>query len=335
MTCSPQKSSASSPAREPLLEVRGLRVHFETERGVARAVDGVDLTLFRGERFGLVGESGSGKSTLLLSLLRMIRPPGRIVDGVARLADTDLLQLGEEEMRQMRLKRVAMIPQGAMSSLNPVMRVGEQIRLAMTAHVDESIDDEQIGDLLDRVGLATSAARLYPHELSGGMKQRVCIAIAISLSPQLILADEPTSALDVVVQRRILQILSSLQAELGATVLLVGHDMGLMAQSVERLGIMYGGQIVEVGTVEEIFAAPRHPYTRLLIDSIPRFGERGNFRPIPGVPMSLLQPPTGCYFHPRCPDVMERCRVLAPASTEKEEGHHVSCWLHSPESVDV
>ena len=322
-------------ARDTLLVLHDLRVHFETERGIARAVDGVDLTLYRGERFGLVGESGSGKSTLLLSLLRMIREPGRIVAGSAHLEGTDLLQLDEETMRQTRLQRVAMIPQGAMNSLNPVMRVGEQIRLAITEHDEGSVAEERMDDLLRRVGLPAATSGLYPHELSGGMKQRVCIAMAISLSPQLILADEPTSALDVVVQRRIMQTLAGLQNELGATVLLVGHDMGLMAQSVERLGIMYGGNIVEVGTVEEIFAAPKHPYTRQLIDSIPVFGERRDFRPIPGGAMSLLEPPTGCYFHPRCPEGMDRCRALAPDLRDTAEDHQVACWLPHQDSIDV
>ena len=276
----------------------------------------------------IAGGSGSGKSTLLLSLLRMIRPPGRIVEGVALIEGDDLLSMDDEQMRQTRLARVAMIPQGAMNSLNPVMRVGDQIRLAMVDHGERDVDAERLGTLLQHVGLPPSAGGLYPHELSGGMKQRVCIAMAISLSPQLILADEPTSALDVVVQRRIMQTLHRLQEELGATVLLVGHDMGLMAQSVERLGIMYGGRLVEVGTVEEVFSAPRHPYTRLLIDSIPAFGERGQFRGIPGVAMSLLQPPSGCYFHPRCPDVLDRCRTQSPAPHTAADGHCVACWLH-------
>jgi peptide/nickel transport system ATP-binding protein len=325
-------------AAKPVLEIRGLQVHFETRRGLARAVNDVDLSLYEGERFGLVGESGSGKTTLLLSLLRMIKKPGRIAAGEARLDGVDLMGLSAEEVRRVRLAQVAMIPQGAMNSLNPVLCIGDQIGLAMAEHGVELQGDERrvrIETLLDRVGLRSEVARLYPHELSGGMKQRVCIALAICLSPRLILADEPTSALDVVVQRRIMQTLRQLQLDLGATVLLVGHDMGLMAQFVDRLGIMYGGRLVEVGSVEEVFHQPRHPYTRLLIDSIPSFANRGEFRGIPGVAMSLLNPPSGCHFHPRCPEVMDRCREACPDLLDVGAGHRVACLLDetAPEAL--
>ncbi|MGB0605239.1 MAG: ABC transporter ATP-binding protein, partial [Candidatus Latescibacterota bacterium] len=257
--------SESVNNREPLLDISGLEVHFETRRGIARAVNEVDLTLYKGERFGLVGESGSGKTTMILALLRMIKTPGFIAGGKAVFDDgTDLLALNAEQVRQTRLKRVAMVPQGAMNSLNPVIRIGEQMMLTMREHGEEGERDElmaRVVGLLEKVGLKPEAASLYPHELSGGMKQRACIAQAICLNPQLILADEPTSALDVVVQRQIMQTLRQLQIGLDATVLLVGHDMGLMAQFAERVGIMYGGQLVEVGTVEAIFKDPQHPYT--------------------------------------------------------------------------
>lgn len=315
---------------EPILEVRGLRVDYETRRGVARAVHDIDLTLYAGERFGLVGESGSGKSTLLLALLRMIKAPGRIAAGAAWLDGTDLLQLSPEEMRAVRLARVAMIPQGAMNSLNPVLRVADQIRLAMAehgVHLDGEARSKHIDGLLDKVGLRPEVGQLFPHELSGGMKQRACIAQAICLSPRLLLADEPTSALDVVVQRRIMQTLRQLQEDLDATVLLVGHDMGLMAQFVDRLGIMYGGRLVEVGRAVDVLGAPRHPYTRLLIDSIPSFERRGDFRGIPGMAMSLLNPPTGCHFHPRCPEALARCREIVPALVGVGEAHRAACVL--------
>lgn len=311
----------------PLLQIEGLEVHFETRRGVARAVNQVDLTLYTGERFGLVGESGSGKTTLLLALLRMIKRPGFIAGGKALMEGIDLLQLDQEQVRQARLAKVAMIPQGAMNSLNPVLRIGEQLALAMREH-GQPPQEGRIAELLQQVGLRPEVSQRYSHELSGGMKQRVCIAQAISLKPRLILADEPTSALDVVVQRQIMQTLRALQEGLGATVLLVGHDMGLMAQFAQRLGIMYGGKLVEVGTVEQIFRNPQHPYTQLLIASIPSFDKKGEFRGIPGVGLSLLNPPGGCLFHPRCPKAMPRCSSQEPQLREVGPQQQASCLLY-------
>jgi peptide/nickel transport system ATP-binding protein len=318
--------------RRALLETRGLEIQFDTRRGIARAVNELDLTLYEGERFGLVGESGSGKTTTLLGLLRLIEEPGRIAAGEILLDGVDLLKLSDEAMRRVRLSRIAMVPQGAMNSLNPVIRIGDQMRLTILEHerdVKRDEADDRIRELLEMVGLLPTVARLYPHELSGGMKQRVCIATAICLGPQLILADEPTSALDVVVQRQIMQTLRSLQERIKATVLLVGHDMGLMAQFVERIGIMYGGKLVEVGTVEEIFRNPRHPYTQLLISSIPSFETRGTFKSIPGAGLSLLNPPGGCLFHPRCPDVMDECATRAPTLVQlQEDSHRAACLLY-------
>lgn len=311
----------------PLLEIEDLQVHFETRRGVARAVNKVDLTLYAGERFGLVGESGSGKTTLILALLRMIKKPGFIAGGKAVMEGTDLLQLDQEQVRQTRLAKVAMIPQGAMNSLNPVLRIGEQLALTMREH-DQPPAEGRIAELLQAVGLRPEVSRRYPHELSGGMKQRVCIAQAISLRPRLILADEPTSALDVVVQRQIMQTLRALQEGLGATVLLVGHDMGLMAQFAQRLGIMYGGKLVEVGPVEQIFRNPQHPYTQLLIASIPSFDRKGEFKGIPGVGLSLLNSPSGCLFHPRCPKAMPRCAAQEPQLREVGPQQQASCLLY-------
>lgn len=322
--------------RRVLLETSGLEIQFETRRGTARAVNDLNLTLYEGERFGLVGESGSGKTTTILGLLRLIEEPGRITSGRILMDGVDLMQLSEEEMRQVRLARIAMVPQGAMNSLNPVVRIGDQMRWTILEHEPETgrqRADERIDELLQTVRLSTSVSQLYPHELSGGMKQRVCIAIAISLGPRLILADEPTSALDVVVQRQIMQTLRSLQQRMNATVLLVGHDMGLMAQFVERIGIMYGGRLVEVGTVEEIFRNPKHPYTQLLISSIPSFETRGSFKGIPGVGISLLNPPSGCLFHPRCPSVMEECSARVPALVQAQESAHTAaCLLYEREN---
>tara|TARA_B100001250_G_scaffold397658_1_gene405014 strand:+ start:2988 stop:3836 length:849 start_codon:yes stop_codon:yes gene_type:complete len=261
--------------KEVLLDIENLDVFFATRRRVVRAVDGVSLKIYKGERFGLAGESGSGKTTMLLALLRMIKTPGYIAGGRAVLDDgTDLIAKSLDEFRKMRMERLTMVPQGAMNSLNPVMRIADQMMLTMKEHGDDSEKNtilSKVEELLLSVGLKVEIGRLFPHELSGGMKQRVCIAQAICLNPQLILADEPTSALDVVVQRQIMQTLTKLQKKLGASVLLVGHDMGLMAQFAERIGIMYQGKLVEVDTVENIFTNPQHPYTQSLISSIPSF----------------------------------------------------------------
>ena len=261
--------------KEVLLDIENLDVHFATRRRVIRAVDGVSLKIYKGERFGLAGESGSGKTTMLLALLRMIKTPGYIAGGTAVLDDgTDLLTKSLDDFRKIRMERVTMVPQGAMNSLNPVMRIADQMTLTMREHGDKSeknIIRARVEELLVSVGLKVEVGMLYPHELSGGMKQRVCIAQAICLDPNLILADEPTSALDVVVQRQIMQTLTKLQQKLGASVLLVGHDMGLMAQFAERIGIMYQGNLVEVDTAENIFTKPQHPYTKSLISSIPSF----------------------------------------------------------------
>ena len=261
--------------KEVLLDIENLDVHFATRRRVIRAVDGVSLKIYKGERFGLAGESGSGKTTMLLALLRMIKTPGYIAGGTAVLDDgTDLLTKSLDDFRKIRMERVTMVPQGAMNSLNPVMRIADQMTLTMREHGDKSeknIIRARVEELLVSVGLKVEVGMLYPHELSGGMKQRVCIAQAICLNPNLILADEPTSALDVVVQRQIMQTLTKLHQKLGASVLLVGHDMGLMAQFAERIGIMYQGNLVEVDTAENIFTKPQHPYTKSLISSIPSF----------------------------------------------------------------
>jgi peptide/nickel transport system ATP-binding protein len=262
---------------KPLLQITDLRVHFPTPRGVVRAVDGVTFSVQPGERFGLIGESGSGKSTIALALMRLIKPPGQIVSGQAWLENYNLLAASEERMRQLRLSEIALITQGAMNSLNPVMRVKDQILDGMRAHgvkLSPAQAQQRVADLLQSVDLRPEVANRYPHELSGGMKQRVCIAIAISLRPKLIIADEPTSALDVIVQRRVMQTLLKVQMALGASVILIGHDMGIMAQFAQRLGVMRAGQLVEVGDVSSLFANPQHPYTKMLMESLPSFDRK-------------------------------------------------------------
>ena len=234
-------------------------------------------------------------------------------------------------MRRVRLADIAMVAQGAMNSLNPVMRVRDQVADALKDHgqaLGGEALDARVGELLERVGLKRYVARMYPHELSGGMKQRVVIAIAISLRPKVIIADEPTSALDVVVQRQVMETLRQIQKELGAAVILVGHDMGLMAQFVERLGVMYAGELAEVGPVRELFREPLHPYTQLLIASLPALEHKGVFKGIPGLPPSLLNRPEGCPFRPRCPFAFERCAVETPALREARPGRWVACHLY-------
>ncbi len=260
-----------------VLEVADLQVHFETARGPFKAVNGVSFALHSGERLGLIGESGSGKSTIALAIMRLIKPPGYIAGGRILLDGTDLLQLDQEAARTRRLADVAMVTQGAMNALNPVIRVRHQLLDGLEAHgvhLAKNEVDEWLAGLLDSVGLRPEVADLYPHQLSGGMKQRVCIATAISLNPKVIIADEPTSALDVVVQRRVMQTLRKVQEQLRAAVILIGHDMGLMAQFADRVAVMRAGQIVEIDDVRAIFARPQHPYTRLLMESLPSLDQR-------------------------------------------------------------
>jgi peptide/nickel transport system ATP-binding protein len=296
-----------------------------------KAVDGVSFDLQPGERFGLVGESGSGKSTIALSLLRLIKPPGRIEDGTVNLDGVDLLQLSEEEMRRVRLARISLVAQGAMNSLNPVKRIKDQIALGLRDHgaaMSNREYDRFLTGLLERVGLRSGVANMFPHELSGGMKQRVCIAMAISLQPQVIVADEPTSALDVVIQWQVIDTLRRVQREIGAAVIQIGHDMGLMAHSVDRIGVMYAGKLVEVALVHDLFREPLHPYTQMLIASLPSLEGKNQLQAIGGDPPSLLNPPTGCPFHPRCPYVMDRCKVVMPPLREIQPRHLAACYLY-------
>jgi peptide/nickel transport system ATP-binding protein len=315
-----------------VLDVRDLHVNYHTPRGPVRAVSGVSFFLRPNERLGLVGESGSGKTTTALSLMRLLQTPAQIEGGQVFLDGHDLLSLSEEEMRRARFAEIALIPQGAMNSLNPVMKIGEQLRDTIRAHSaaePQAAMDARIHRVLESVELRANIMDAYPHELSGGMKQRVCIAMGILLDPKVIIADEPTSALDVVVQRQVMETLGRVQKELGASVILVGHDMGLMAQFVDRVGVMYGGKLVEVGPVRAIFKEPLHPYTQLLIRSLPNLQSKETFRGIPGMTPSLLTPPPGCMFHPRCPKVMAHCSVEIPPLVEIKPDRWVACHLYN------
>jgi oligopeptide/dipeptide ABC transporter ATP-binding protein len=311
-----------------ILSVEGLRVEFAHPLGAVKAVDDVTFALNPGERLGLAGESGSGKSTMALAILRMIKPPGRIVAGRVALAGTELSALDHEAMRRLRLAGIAMVPQGSMNSLNPVMRIKAQLADAFADHgvsLSRAEFDARVADLLRTVGLRPEVAELYPHELSGGMKQRACIAIAICLRPKVIIADEPTSALDVVVQRQVMETLARVQRDLGCAIILVGHDMGLMAQFVDRLGVMYAGRLVELAPIAEIITQPRHPYTQALISSLPSLEARGTMQGIPGLAPLLRELPPGCAFHPRCPRAEAICRTDKPAVREVAPGQQAAC----------
>jgi peptide/nickel transport system ATP-binding protein len=313
--------------------MKELRVFYHTDGGTVKAVDGINLSLARGERLGLVGESGCGKSTVAMAIMGLIKLPGRIEGGEILLGEVNLARLSEGEMRMFRLNQISLIPQGAMNSLNPVSRVKDQIIDGIKAHNHELSEQElrsRVYELLESVGLRRDVARMYPHELSGGMKQRVCVAIAISLRPQVIIADEPTSALDVVVQREVMETIGRLQQELDASVILFGHDMGLMAQFVDRLAVMYAGKLAEIGSVKDLFARPLHPYTQLLIASLPALGKRGVFKGIPGLTPSLVHVPPGCLFHPRCPRAMDICSREVPVLKEVD-GRQVVCHLYDSE----
>ena len=341
MTKTATKSEAVNVATaddEEVLAVEDLKVYYDTPSGPLKAVDGVTFTMKRGERLAIVGESGSGKSTLAVALMRLTREPGRVVGGTVMLDGRNIFSLTDEEIRQMRLSEIALVPQGAMNSLNPVMRVEAQM---VDGILDHSLGSkpskqdlsERVVELLRSVGLPANVARMYPHELSGGMKQRVAMATATSLGPKIIVADEPSSALDVVVQRQIMQTLRRLQDKLGASTLLIGHDMGLVAQFADTIGVMYAGKIVELASVRQIFQAPRHPYTKLLIKSLPSLAGKGDFVAIPGLPPTLLDLPQGCSFHPRCPDVLDKCRSVIPAFQSIGNDSFVACHLYDKEKT--
>jgi oligopeptide/dipeptide ABC transporter ATP-binding protein len=324
-------------ASEPVLRVDDLVVTYYTDLGRARALDNVSFTLEAGKKMGMVGESGSGKSTLALAMMRMIKPPGRIEGGNVWVGGTDLQSLNDDGMRKARLSKIAYIPQGAMNSLNPVMRIGAQMVDAIKSHVrgeSRSSIEDRIAHALRSVDLDPGVSRMFPHELSGGMKQRVCIAIGILLRPEVIIADEPTSALDVVTQRQVMETIDKVQDDIGAAVILIGHDMGLMAQTMDQVAVMYAGRLVEVATVREMFTSPKHPYSQALISSLPTLDNRGEFKGIPGLAPSLLRLPSGCAFHPRCPFASERSKKEKPAVHTLPGGRLVACHLYEEEAVN-
>ena len=323
--------SASANGKEITLDVKSLKVYYATPTGDVRAVDDVSFHVYRGEILGLVGESGCGKTTTAMAILRMVQPPGRIVGGQVLLDGIDLVGLNESALRDVRWNTLALIPQGAMNSLNPVMRIHTQIAEAIQTHEGKQPKEKlkkRILDLLVTVGLPSRIYDMYPHELSGGMKQRVCIAMAVALHPSLIIADEPTSALDVVVQRVVGQTLLDVKERMGVSMILIGHDMGLQAQLVDRIAVMYAGHMVEVSPVGSIFAEPLHPYTQLLIESIPSIKERKPLKLTEGLTHDLRNPPPGCIFQERCPKVMDICRADKPPLRQIKPEHYVACHLY-------
>jgi peptide/nickel transport system ATP-binding protein len=317
---------------EPLLEVRDLKTHFFTDAGVVRAVDGVSFAIQPGETLAVVGESGSGKSVTSLSILRLIaEPPGRIVGGEIRFKGRNLLSLSPAEMRAIRGKEISMIFQEPMTSLNPVFTCGDQIAEAIVLHekVDKREARARAIEMLKLVGIPLPEQRVdeYPHQLSGGMRQRVMIAMALACRPSLLIADEPTTALDVTIQAQILELLQRLQDELGMAVLLITHDLGVVAETADRVVVMYAGQVVESCAAGEAFHRTRHPYTAGLLASLPRLGgERETLRVIPGNVPNPARFPRACRFHPRCPAVQERCRTLDPPVVAISNDHGARCW---------
>ncbi len=324
--------------QDVVLDVRNLKVYYSTPTGDVRAVDDVSFQVYQGEILGLVGESGCGKTTTAMAILRMVQPPGRIVDGEVLLEGVDLTKVSEEELRDLRWRTLALIPQGAMNSLNPVMRISHQMAEAINTHEgrqDNKKLKQRILDLFVQVGLPSRIYDMYPHELSGGMKQRVCIAMAVALHPSLIIADEPTSALDVVVQRVVGQTLLDIKQQMGVSMVLIGHDMGLQAQLVDRIAVMYAGHMVEVAPVKSVFSEPLHPYTQLLIESIPSIKERKPLKLTEGITHDLRNPPPGCIFQGRCPYVMDVCRQIKPPLTEWRPHHQAACHLYDEQILAV
>ena len=315
-----------------LLQVEKLTTHYKTERGWVRAVEGISFNVEEGEAMGLAGESGCGKSTVALTLLKILPSGGRIRGGKIIFDGQDLVKLRESEMRKIRWKGISVVFQGAMNALNPVYKVGYQIEEAIKLHEPDlggAEVRERVAKLLETVGIEPTRANNYPHEFSGGMRQRALIAMALAANPKLLIGDEPGTALDVIVQAQTLKLLRDLKDELGLSMILISHDLSIIAETCDKVAIMYAGKIVEYGDTLSIFKNPQHPYTQGLIKAFPSIkGERVRLTSIPGQPPDLLHPPPACRFNPRCPYVMDVCKQKEPLLTEHEKGHFVACHLY-------
>jgi peptide/nickel transport system ATP-binding protein len=327
---------------EPLLEIRGLKTHFTTDDGIVQAVDGVDISIGRGETLGVVGESGCGKTVTALSVLKLIAmPPGKIVAGQILYQGRDLAPLSTAEMDRIRAKDIAMVFQEPMTSLNPVYTIGEQIAEVLRRHegLSRKIALDKTIEMLRLVQIPNAEKRYndYPHQFSGGMRQRVMIAMALSCKPKLLIADEPTTALDVTIQAQILELLQDMKSRFGMAIMLITHAMGVVAETAQRVVVMYAGKVIEEAPVEQLFANPRHPYTQGLIRSIPRIDtaatRKERLEAIPGVVPNLLNPPPGCRFAPRCRYAMPKCREAMPPLFNLGHGHKVACVLAESELV--
>jgi oligopeptide/dipeptide ABC transporter ATP-binding protein len=314
-----------------ILEIENLDVQFPIHIGTVRAVEDVTLSLRQGEVMGLVGESGCGKSTLGFSILRLLRTPGRIARGAIRYHDRDIAGLSERQVLELRGKRISMIFQDPLTSLNPLFRVGDQFVETIRTHektVSRKVALKRAEAMLENLGIAPERLYEYPHQMSGGMRQRIMIGISLILNPDLLIADEPTTSLDVIVEAQFLDLLNDLRKQYNLTILLISHNLGIVAQMADRITVMYGGRIAESGPAEAVFAEPKHPYTQGLLASIPNIKlEQPELQTMPGAPPDLVDPPPGCVFHPRCSHVMERCRRrspdLLPAGVQS-----AACWLY-------
>lgn len=326
-----------------LLQVRDLRTYFYTDEGVVKAVDGISYDVEEGETLGLVGESGCGKSVSALSILRLIpTPPGKIVSGEVLFEGEDLLKADEEQIRHVRGNRIAMVFQEPMTSLNPVLTIGRQLTEALELHMkmDKQAATKRAIELLEMVGIPEAKARIndYPHQFSGGMRQRVMIAMALSCNPKLLLADEPTTALDVTIQAQVLEIMARLTREFGTAVIIITHNLGVVARYADRVNVMYAGKIIETASAKELYANPRHPYTIGLLKSVPRLDEarKQKLVPIEGQPPDLVNLPPGCSFYPRCSYRVDRCREEVPPLMSVGERHYSACWvLAGPDAAQL
>jgi peptide/nickel transport system ATP-binding protein len=316
---------------QDVLQVRHLKTSFFTRAGEVQSVRGVSFTVKKGEVVGIVGESGSGKSVMAKSIMSLIEPPGRIVNGQVTFMGQELLELSDKELRAIRGNRIAMIFQDPMTSLNPVLKVGKQLTEVILRHqnIGKSEARKKAVELLRQVGIPSPERRMdqYPHEFSGGMRQRVMIAMALSCEPELLIADEPTTALDVTIQAQILHLMRELKEKTDTSILLITHDLGVVAQVCSKVIVMYGGLIMEEGTVEDIFYRPQHPYTQGLLRSIPNQGKKERLIPIQGTPPNLLHPPAGCPFADRCPKKTEICDKQCPPYFFSGKNHRAMCWL--------